>query len=116
MKNVIIIFTRKQFKKYLIRHYLTLFQYMIFILRLRNIVLFHYIVPSIDVVTCERKGNDCIQVHKVTSGAVVSASAQNIGGLGSDPNRLPIFPSGSLSRHVTLSADTNSPNLIITTA
>ena len=36
-------------------------------------------------VTCERKGTDCIQVHKVTGGAVVSASAQNVDGLGSIP-------------------------------
>ena len=61
-------------------------------------------------VTCERKGTDCIQVHKVTGGAVVSTSAQNVDGLGSIPTDQPIFSSGSLGKHVTSSSDINSLN------
>ena len=34
-------------------------------------------------VTCERKGTERIQVHKVTGGAMVSASVQNVDELGS---------------------------------
>ena len=40
------------------------------------------------------------EVHKVTGGAVVSASDQNIDGLRFDPSWSPIFPSGSLGRHI----------------
>ena len=58
-------------------------------------------------VTCKCKGADRIQVHKVTGSAVVSAERRRTG---FDPNRSPIFPSRSLGRHVTSSADINSPN------
>ena len=59
------------------------------------------------------QGTECIQVHKVTGGAVVGASAQNVDGLGLDSSRSPIFPSGSLGRHVTSPTDINSPNCLL---
>ena len=59
------------------------------------------------------QGTECIQVHKVTGGAVVGASAQNVDGLGLDSRRSPIFPSGSLGRHATSPTDINSPNSLL---
>ena len=52
---------------------------------MRQAVFKNYFRTIIFYVTCERKGTDCIQVHKVTGGAVVSATAQNVDGLGSIP-------------------------------